>query len=96
MWIGEQITEYGIGNGISLIIFAGIVAQLPGAIINTFRLMSAGQISFVCRPAAWLCLLQACWFSSSSWNVGNAGYLFSMPSGCLAEKCMVVKQRICR
>ncbi len=45
MWIGEQITEYGIGNGISLIIFAGIVAQLPGAIINTFRLMTAGQIS---------------------------------------------------
>lgn len=45
MWLGEQITEYGIGNGISLIIFAGIVAQLPGAIINTFRLMSAGQIS---------------------------------------------------
>jgi preprotein translocase subunit SecY len=45
MWIGEQITEYGIGNGISLIIFAGIVAQLPGAIFNTFRLMSAGEIS---------------------------------------------------
>ncbi|WP_092118213.1 preprotein translocase subunit SecY [Desulfonatronum thiosulfatophilum] len=45
MWIGEQITEYGIGNGISLIIFAGIVAQLPGAVFNTFRLMSAGQIS---------------------------------------------------
>lgn len=45
MWLGEQITEYGIGNGISLIIFAGIVAQLPGAIINTFRLMGAGQIS---------------------------------------------------
>lgn len=45
MWLGEQITEYGIGNGISLIIFAGIVAQLPGAVFNTFRLMGAGQIS---------------------------------------------------
>lgn len=45
MWLGEQITEYGIGNGISLIIFAGIVAMLPGAIFNTFRLMGAGQIS---------------------------------------------------
>ena len=32
MWLGEQITERGIGNGISLIIFAGIVAGLPGAV----------------------------------------------------------------
>jgi preprotein translocase subunit SecY len=44
MWLGEQITERGIGNGISLIIFAGIVAGMPGAIYNTFRLMGAGQI----------------------------------------------------
>ena len=35
MWLGEQITERGIGNGISLIIFAGIVAGLPAAAINT-------------------------------------------------------------
>ncbi|MCK5783717.1 MAG: preprotein translocase subunit SecY, partial [Desulfobacterales bacterium] len=45
MWLGEQITERGIGNGISLIIFAGIVARLPIAIVNTFRLMSTGEIS---------------------------------------------------
>ena len=45
MWLGEQITEYGIGNGISLIIFAGIVAGMPGAIVNTLRLMSAGEMS---------------------------------------------------
>lgn len=44
MWVGEQITEYGIGNGISLIIFAGIVAGMPGAIVNTLRLMSAGEM----------------------------------------------------
>ncbi len=37
MWIGEQITEFGIGNGISLIIMAGIVVALPGAIYNFFR-----------------------------------------------------------
>src|SRR5690349_12187032 len=36
MWLGEQITERGIGNGISLIIFAGIVAQLPGSLMRTF------------------------------------------------------------
>ena len=44
MWLGEMITERGIGNGISLIIFAGIVARLPSAIIKTFELMSAGEI----------------------------------------------------
>ncbi|HTP41301.1 MAG TPA: preprotein translocase subunit SecY [Nitrospiria bacterium] len=44
MWLGEQITERGIGNGISLIIFAGIVARLPSALINTYRLYEAGQL----------------------------------------------------
>ena len=44
MWLGEQITERGIGNGISLIIFAGIVARMPGAIGNTFRLMSQDEM----------------------------------------------------
>jgi len=47
MWLGEQITEKGIGNGISLIIFAGIVSGLPRAIINTFQLMSAGEMSSI-------------------------------------------------
>ena len=44
MWLGEQITERGIGNGISLIIFAGIVARLPTAAGNTFRLLSTGEM----------------------------------------------------
>ncbi|MBI5026274.1 MAG: preprotein translocase subunit SecY [Nitrospirae bacterium] len=44
MWLGEQITERGIGNGISLIIFAGIVASLPNAIISTVRLIQAGEL----------------------------------------------------
>ena len=44
MWLGEQITERGIGNGISLIIFAGIVAQLPSAATNTIRLSQTGEI----------------------------------------------------
>ena len=44
MWLGEQITERGIGNGISLIIFAGIVARMPSAVGNTFRLMRTGEI----------------------------------------------------
>ncbi|MCK5697112.1 MAG: preprotein translocase subunit SecY [Gammaproteobacteria bacterium] len=45
MWLGEQITERGIGNGISLIIFAGIVAGLPSALGGTFSLQSEGTIS---------------------------------------------------
>ncbi len=44
MWLGEQITERGIGNGISLIIFAGIIVRLPNAIRNTFRLLSTGEM----------------------------------------------------
>jgi len=44
MWLGEQITEKGIGNGISLIIFAGIVCRGPAAIFNTFRLLSTGEM----------------------------------------------------
>jgi preprotein translocase subunit SecY len=44
MWLGEQITERGIGNGISLIIFAGIVCRLPVAMGNTFRLLSTGEM----------------------------------------------------
>ncbi len=44
MWLGEQISERGIGNGISLIIFAGIVAGIPSAIINSLRLLGTGEL----------------------------------------------------
>ena len=50
MWLGEQITERGIGNGISLVIFAGIVARIPSAAINTFRLVQAEQITMFFVP----------------------------------------------
>ena len=45
MWLGEQITERGLGNGISIIIFAGIVAGLPAAVSGLFQLVSSGAIS---------------------------------------------------
>ena len=45
MWLGEQITERGVGNGISLIIFAGIVARLPSAISQTVELYRVGQLT---------------------------------------------------
>lgn len=47
MWLGEQITERGVGNGISLIIFAGIVARFPTAIGNTFGLVKTGEMNFL-------------------------------------------------
>jgi len=47
MWVGEQVTERGIGNGVSLIIFAGIVAGLPGAVIHTFDAYRDGNIQFI-------------------------------------------------
>ena len=45
LWLGEQITQRGIGNGISLIIFAGIVANLPSAVAGTFELVRTGALS---------------------------------------------------
>jgi len=47
MWIGEQITQKGIGNGISLIIFAGIVSAIPSAIGGTIDLVNNGQMNFL-------------------------------------------------
>lgn len=46
MWIGEQVTARGVGNGISLIIFAGIVAELPRVMMQTLALSKEGQLSF--------------------------------------------------
>ncbi|WP_457574925.1 preprotein translocase subunit SecY [Desulfolithobacter sp.] len=50
MWLGEQMTERGIGNGISLIIFAGIVARMPAAAGNTIQLVKAGELQVIFIP----------------------------------------------
>ncbi len=47
MWIGEQITQKGVGNGISLIIFAGIVSGIPSAIAGTINLVNTGELNFL-------------------------------------------------
>jgi preprotein translocase subunit SecY len=47
MWLGEQVTERGIGNGVSLIIFAGIVAGLPGAVLNTLQQANSGDMQWI-------------------------------------------------
>ena len=50
MWLGEQMTERGIGNGISLIITAGIMASMPSAIAKTFKMVSTGDMNLLFLP----------------------------------------------
>lgn len=47
MWLGEQVTERGVGNGISIIIFAGIVAGLPGAFLQTLQQVQNGELGYL-------------------------------------------------
>jgi len=62
MWLGEQITARGIGNGISLIIFSGIVAEIPGALASTFELGRTGAISSIAIISILALLLGAIYF----------------------------------
>ena len=62
MWLGEQITARGVGNGISLIIFSGIVAEIPGALASTFELGRSGAISSVVVLSVLILLLLAIYF----------------------------------
>jgi len=57
MWIGEQITQGGVGNGISLIIFAGIVSAIPSAIGHTVEMLNTGAMSFITVIAIVLLIL---------------------------------------
>ena len=57
MWLGEQITEKGIGNGISLIIFSGIVVGIPGAIVKSLQLIKLGDMSLFIALALVLLML---------------------------------------
>lgn len=57
MWLGEQITQRGIGNGISLIIFSGIVAEIPRALVTTFELGRTGAISTLMIIAIFVLLI---------------------------------------
>jgi preprotein translocase subunit SecY len=61
MWIGERITQRGIGNGISLIIFAGIVSSIPTAIGETISLVNTGELSFLTVIAVLLVILGTVW-----------------------------------
>ena len=58
MWLGEQITERGVGNGISLLIFAGIVAGLPSAVVHTLGMAQSGELNYL-KVRAVLCVVLA-------------------------------------
>ena len=62
MWLGEQVTERGIGNGVSLIIFAGIVAGLPSAVIGMFEQIRNGEMSEIVALAVVLIVLAVTYF----------------------------------
>jgi preprotein translocase subunit SecY len=72
MWLGEQITERGIGNGISLIIFAGIVAGLPSAVLTTLQLATRANMHVV---AIWCS--RSCLSSPPSWCSWSAASVAS-------------------
>lgn len=57
MWLGEQMTERGIGNGISMIIFSGIVARMPAAVGNTIELINAGDVRLIFLPVIVIMIL---------------------------------------
>ncbi len=62
MWLGEQINEKGIGNGISMILFAGIVARMPTTIANLYQYMDRGGVYFVFVPIAAIALIAMIFF----------------------------------
>ena len=96
MWIGEQITSRGVGNGISLIIFAGIVARLsqhhrpdPGTGAHRRHQPAAGRLLRWSSPRAWSP-------SSSSWSGRSAACSSPIPSARSATRSMAAIARICR
>jgi len=71
MWLGEQITARGVGNGISLIIFAGIVAELPSALVGTLELGRQGALSTVLIIALLVIYTIIGTYIGATWLVGR-------------------------
>jgi len=95
MWLGEQITERGLGNGISILIFAGIAAGLPNALGGLFELVRTGAMGPWWRCSSWLwwrwSLISWC-----SWSVVNARFWSITHAVRWATRCMAVSRRTCR
>ena len=95
MWLGEQITERGLGNGISILIFAGIVAGLPSAIGGLFELVRTGAMSIIaaCSSSRWSSASPSWWCSSSA---GSARSWSTTRSARSATRSTAVSRRTCR
>ena len=90
MWFGEQITERGVGNGMSLLIFAGIAARIP--LEGKSILDTRGGLVFGLVCAAVLAIIAP---SCSSSRV-SAGFRCSTPSASSAARCTAAHRRTCR
>ena len=98
MWLGEQITERGIGNGISLIIFAGICADLPDALFRTATLLKTSESLQPVEPAARgrpSCIGIVCGHRASS-SARSAASRSTTPSAWSAGRCTAARPRTCR
>jgi len=95
VWLGEQITERGIGNGISMLIFAGIVAGLPQAVGGTLELARTGElhVMLVLFLLALTILVTGSWYLS---NAASAGSRSITPSASRAARCTPPRPPICR
>ena len=95
MWLGEQITQRGIGNGISLIIFAGIVAEIPRALVTTFELGRTGAVSTLMILAIFILLILTILFIVFMERALRK-ILITIPRDKWVTKCMVGSLLICR
>jgi len=98
MWLGEQITEYGIGNGISLIIFTGIVSRAPKGILYIQQYWAAGQLGnglFAFLKILLIVVAFVAIVAGVVWvTQAEEEYRFSMQKELLVKKCMVDKKHI--
>ena len=95
MWIGEQITERGIGNGISLIIMAGIVARLPSALSTTFQFVREGEMSMFVLIVILLIVVGVTAASSMS-RPASGGFRFSTRGASSDGGSTAGRARTCR
>ena len=96
MWLGEQITERGIGNGMSLIIYAGIVVGLPRAVIQTFEQMRTGPDRADPDPVPAGADGRSSSRRSSSSSAGTGASPCSTPSASSAGGCTAARARTSR
>ena len=94
MWLGEQITSRGVGNGISLIITAGIIANLPSAFVSTLQLGRTGELSIAFILAILILNFTTNYFYCFCRKRSKKTYQFNIKKDKLEIKFMEVKVHI--